>query len=68
MDGSGIPIEERNQDEVLTIDGAQLTVAGGKAFNPAFDVTPASLIAGIITEKGVLLPDFRASITKALGL
>lgn len=68
MDGSGIPIEERNQNEVLTIDGAPLTVAGGKAFNPAFDVTPAALIAGIITEKGVLLPDFKVSISKALGL
>jgi methylthioribose-1-phosphate isomerase len=65
-DGKTIPIEERDQSEVLTIDGAPTSVPGAQAFNPGFDVTPAKLIAGIITEAGVLRPDYVASISKAL--
>lgn len=65
-DGKTIPIEERDQSEVLTINGAPTSVPGAKAFNPGFDVTPANLIAGIITEVGVLRPDYVASIGKAL--
>ena len=65
-DGKTIPIEERDQSEVLTIDGAPTSVPGAQAFNPGFDVTPAKLIAGIITEVGVLRPDYVASISKAL--
>jgi methylthioribose-1-phosphate isomerase len=61
-DGSGIPIEERSQSEVLTVsltDGQgeivsqPLSVAGARAWNPAFDVTPAALVTAIITEAGV---------------
>ena len=50
-DGSGIPIEQRALEEVLPapIDGVDV-------FNPAFDVTPARYIAGIITERGVFTP------------
>ena len=65
-DGKTIPIEERDQSEVLTINGAPTSVPGAQAFNPGFDVTPANLIAGIITEVGVLRPDYVASIGKAL--
>ncbi len=65
-DGSDIPIEERDTAEVTTItgraaDGAIVTVAltpdGSAAANPAFDVTPARLITGLITERGVVPPD-----------
>lgn len=49
-DGNGIPIEERHGDEL----GAR---AGTAVCNPAFDVTPAGLITGIITEQGVFAPD-----------
>jgi len=61
--GKDIPIEERSQDEVLyqsgiTKDGRreEILVAspGSKALNPAFDVTPAKYITGIITEKGII--------------
>lgn len=68
IDGKNIPIEEREQNEVLTIDGAPITVPDAQAYNPGFDVTPAQLIAGIITEVGVLRPDYRLSITRAISL
>ncbi len=64
--GKTIPIEEREQSEVLTIYGAPTTVPGAQAFNPGFDVTPAQLISGIITEFGVLRPDYVESIGQAL--
>jgi S-methyl-5-thioribose-1-phosphate isomerase len=63
--GSEIPIEERNQDEVLYQTGPdregvmrEILVAspGSAALNPAFDVTPAQFITGIITEKGIVKP------------
>ncbi|MDP3508257.1 MAG: S-methyl-5-thioribose-1-phosphate isomerase [Candidatus Melainabacteria bacterium] len=66
QDGRNIPIEEREQSEILTINGAAATVPGALAFNPGFDVTPAKLIDGIITEVGVLRPDYSESIDKAL--
>jgi len=61
-DGGSIPIEERDPSEVteiagLGVDGAaarvRLTPAGSPAANPAFDVTPARLVTGLITERGV---------------
>lgn len=64
--GEAIPIEFRNQDEVLSLDGRSLTVSGAEALNPAFDVTPNELIKGIITEEGVLTPPYKESISAAL--
>lgn len=64
--GEGIPIEHRDENEITAPDGICVTVSGARAYNPAFDVTPAKLIAGIITEAGILRPDYRDSITKAL--
>jgi methylthioribose-1-phosphate isomerase len=64
-DGNLIPIEERGEDEVLyqegiTSDGRLEKILvcspGSSAFNPAFDVTPARYITGIITEKGIIKP------------
>ncbi len=68
FDGKNIPIEERSSSEVVTIDGVATTVPGAKAYNPGFDVTPAELIAGIITEVGVLRPDYKNSISSALKI
>jgi methylthioribose-1-phosphate isomerase len=57
--GAEIPIEERDGAEVRRV-GAQQTAPGGSpVFNPAFDVTPARLIAAIITERGVVRPPYR---------
>jgi len=56
-DGSHIPIEERAAGEVLGIAGVDTAVPPGTTvFNPGFDVTPARLLAGIITERGVCQP------------
>lgn len=52
--GAGIPIEERKADEITQGFGRQTVPDGVRVWNPAFDVTPAELIAGIITERGVI--------------
>ena len=49
-----IPIEEREGEELRQVRGVQVAPTGVKAFNPVFDVTPASLIDVIVTEKGVV--------------
>src|SRR5205814_1913745 len=51
--GADIPIEERDGDEVRRTGGRLTAPAETPVYNPAFDVTPAELIAGIITERGV---------------
>ncbi len=51
--GEQIPIEERPEDEVYWIHNEAICPEGVRFFNPSFDVTPAELITGIITEKGV---------------
>jgi len=53
MSGREIPIEERDENEVLMIDGRYISPKGSHAFNPAFDITPAKYITGYITEYGV---------------
>lgn len=53
-DGSKIPIEERDPREITHGFGRQTAPEGVGVYNPAFDVTPARLIAGIITEHGVI--------------
>ena len=64
-DGSQIPIEERNPREVTHLGGQQLTPVGALIRNPAFDVTPHHLIAGIITERGILRPPYSESLARA---
>ena len=55
--GAEIPIEQRNVQEVTTIHGSHpVAPVGVSVYNPAFDVTPAELISGIITERGVFTP------------
>jgi methylthioribose-1-phosphate isomerase len=55
-DGDGIPIEERDPREITHGFGRQTAPEGIDVYNPAFDVTPHELIAGIITEKGLIQP------------
>jgi methylthioribose-1-phosphate isomerase len=61
-DGSQIPIEERSSTEVTHLGGKRVAPKGVKVKNPAFDVTPARLVTGIITEKGVARRPFKSAI------
>lgn len=65
--GAGIPIEERKPEEVTMGFGRQTAPDGVKVYNPAFDVTPARLIAGIITERGVISPVSEATVRASIG-
>jgi methylthioribose-1-phosphate isomerase len=64
-DGRHIPIEERDAREVTHVGGSQITPDGAKVRNPAFDVTPHTLIAGIITERGIFRPPYVESLKRA---
>ena len=55
-DGSHIPIEQRAAEEITCGFGIRTAPAETQVYNPAFDVTPAELIAAIITERGVISP------------
>lgn len=74
-DGQAIPIEERGAEEVLYARGladsgeltrVRLAPEGAKSRNPAFDVTPAALVTGLITERGIVEAN-AAAIARALG-
>ena len=60
--GADIPVEERSPDEVTRINGVQFTIEDIDVTTPAFDVTPAELIDGIITEKGVARYPYKESL------
>ena len=60
--GEDITIEERRPEEVTTIQGIAISPPGTAAVNPAFDVTPARYITGIITEKGIIRPPFHHTV------
>jgi methylthioribose-1-phosphate isomerase len=57
--GASIVIEERDAAEVRGVAGRQTAPSESPVWNPAFDVTPAELIAAIITERGVYRPPYR---------
>lgn len=65
--GNEIPIEERSREEVTHINGKTICAEGVNIINPAFDVTPNELITGIITEVGILRPDYTKSIQNAFS-
>lgn len=62
-DISDIVIEERSVEEVIKIGDKRIAPIGVRIFNPAFDLTPPELIAGIITEKGVITAPYEQNIT-----
>lgn len=63
--GEEIKIEERSREEVTHINGKIICAPEVNVINPGFDVTPAELITGIITEVGILRPDYKKSIAEA---
>ena len=67
-DGSHIPIEERDEREVTHLKTLRLTPVGALIRNPAFDVTPHRLIAGIVTERGIFRPPYTESLRVACGV
>ena len=62
--GTDIPIEMRDDYEVTSLHGVQTAPNGIGVLNPAFDVTPHELVTAIITEEGVLKPNYEESIGK----
>ncbi|WP_313927150.1 S-methyl-5-thioribose-1-phosphate isomerase [Pseudoxanthomonas sp.] len=66
-DGEAIHIEERDPAELLGIGGTRIVAEGVAAWNPVFDVTPASLIDAIVTEKGVIEHPDEARMRAAFG-
>ena len=64
--GGDIPIEERDSDEIRRINRELIFPSAIPVWNPAFDVTPAELISGIITELGVLKNPYTDAIAKIL--
>jgi methylthioribose-1-phosphate isomerase len=66
-DGSAIPIEERDPREITHGFGRQTAPEGVAVYNPAFDVTPAELIAAIVSERGVIRPVTRERVAEVLS-
>ena len=66
-DGRLIPIEERPADEVTMIRGQRIAPEGTVVRNPAFDVTPAALISGIVTDEGMLVEPFEPALAAAMA-
>jgi len=65
-DMSGISVEERSESEVLSFRGRNIAPGGARAFNPAFDLTPARLVSAIITERGVILPPIGENLPRVV--
>ncbi|MBI3773917.1 MAG: S-methyl-5-thioribose-1-phosphate isomerase [Gammaproteobacteria bacterium] len=65
--GDQIPIEERAEEEVLSLVGQRIAPQGVRAWNPSFDVTPAALVDAIVTERGVVLAPDVAKMRKMMG-
>lgn len=65
--GEAIPIEERPAEEITHVAGKQVAPPDTKVYNPAFDVTPGHLITAIITEKGIIYPEYNKNIVLLLS-
>jgi methylthioribose-1-phosphate isomerase len=65
--GEGIPIEQRNAEEITEGFGRRTAPAGVQVYNPAFDVTPARLIRAIITERGIISPVTTENVLRLIG-
>jgi len=67
LDGSKIPIEQRNPLEVTHFAGKAITPAGVQVENPAFDVTPAKYVTAIVTERGIARAPYEQSLARLVG-
>lgn len=66
-DGDGIPIEERDPEEVISVRGVRIAPDGVAVRNPAFDVTPHRLVTAIVTEAGVVRAPYPAGLRAAVA-
>jgi methylthioribose-1-phosphate isomerase len=66
--GEQIPIEERAEDEMTHAGASRLAPEGIRVYNPAFDVTPASHVTAIVTEKGIVRPPFEPGLRRLRDL
>ncbi len=64
--GDDIPIEQRDETEVTTIDGVRIAPEGVNVGNPAFDVTPHKYITALVTEKGLVYPPFQENLLRIM--
>ncbi|HHV65222.1 MAG TPA: S-methyl-5-thioribose-1-phosphate isomerase [Peptococcaceae bacterium] len=64
--GEDIPVEERDGKEVRMFMGVKVVPDEVQVYNPAFDITPAKYIAGIITEKGIISPPYSVNLVRML--
>lgn len=65
--GNEVEIEQRDEDEITFLGKTRISPKKTDAFNPAFDITPHNYINGFITEKGIIEPEFKVNIPKALN-
>lgn len=65
--GDDIPIEQRDPDEVLCFAGTRAAAAGVGARNPAFDITPGTLLTGLVTDVGLIQPVSSETIKTMVG-
>ncbi|MCZ6671656.1 MAG: S-methyl-5-thioribose-1-phosphate isomerase [Verrucomicrobia bacterium] len=63
-DGKGIPIEERDPEEVTHFGMRRTAPENIQVLSPAFDVTPNELVAGLITERGIIRPPFKENLLR----
>jgi methylthioribose-1-phosphate isomerase len=66
-DGEAIPIEERKAEEVLSFRGVRIAPPDTEVRNPSFDITPADLITGIVTEEGVIRGPYAQGLADAVA-
>ena len=66
-DGEGIPIEERPAKEVLSVRGVPIAPMDTEVRNPSFDVTPAELITGFVTDEGVIRAPYGDGLAEAVA-
>lgn len=67
VDGSAIPIESRDSEELCAVGHQRMAPAGCQAWNPVFDVTPAARIDAIVCERGIAYPKRGERATQLLG-
>ncbi len=68
VDGSAIPIEQRSEAELLSLRGQRVAAVGAAAWNPSFDITPASLVDALVTEYGVVTNPNSAKIARIMAV